>query len=276
MELKVFGNTGRNLSEIGMGTYYDPHWMLWASLGWKRGGGTKVEAMKTGLAGGINMIDTAEVYNSEGLVADAVEDIRREDLFIATKVTPTHLGYDSLHRALERSLRRLRMTYVDLYQIHFPRPGMSMAETMRGMDDLLDQGKIRGIGVSNFSLDKMKEANAALKEGRLASTQMDYSLVQRSIEKDILPYCREENIAVLAYRPLGHGKLASEQARLKEFCEKYSKTPAQIALKWLAAQPGVFPIPRASNPAHVTEDIGASGWQMEEADVRKLGELFPA
>jgi diketogulonate reductase-like aldo/keto reductase len=259
-----------------MGTYYDPDWMFWASFGWRRGGDERVVAMKAGLAGGINMIDTAEIYRSEGLVAEAVKDSKREDLFIATKVSPTHLGYDSIHKALERSLKRLRMSYVDLYQIHFPRPGMSMSETMRGMEDLLDQDKIRAIGVSNFSLDRMKEANASLKKARLASTQMEYSLVHRSIEKDILPYCQQENIAVLAYRPLGHGKLASEQVKLKKFCEKYSKTPTQIALKWLAAQPGVFPIPRASNVAHVTEDLGASGWQMDEADIRELGELFPA
>jgi len=144
------------------------------------------------------------------------------------------------------------------------------------MEDLLDQGKIRAIGVSNFSLRRMKEANASLKKARLASTQMEFSLVHRSTEKDVLPYCREENIAVLAYRPLGHGKLATEPARLEKFCSKYSKTPSQIALKWLAAQPLVFPIPRASTIAHVEEDLGASGWRMDEGDLRELGELYLA
>jgi diketogulonate reductase-like aldo/keto reductase len=259
-----------------MGTYYDPGWMLRAKLGRRQGSSEKVEALKAGIEWGINLIDTAEIYNSEGLVGEAIAGRKREDLFIATKVTPTHLGYDSLLKAADRSLSRLRLSYVDLYQIHHPRPLMPLAGTMRAMEELIEQGKIRNIGVSNFSLNQMIEANAALKKARLASTQMEYSLVHRSIENDILPYCRKENVAVLAYRPLGHGRLASEQDKLKKFCEKYSKTPAQIALKWLSSQPGVFPIPRASNVTHVKENMGASGWQMDEADLRELSDTFPA
>ena len=276
MEFKIFDRTGFMLSEIGMGTYYDPNWMFWALLGWRRGAAQKVEALRAGLAGGINLIDTAEAYNSEVFVAEATKEYKREDLFIATKITPTHLGYKSVFKALERSLKRLRTPYVDLYQIHYPRPLMPIADTMRAMEELLDQGRIRSIGVSNFSLNQMIEANASLKKTKLASTQMEYSLVHRSIEKDILPYCKKENITVLAYRPLGHGKLASEQQKLKKFCEKYSKTPAQIALKWLTSQPGVFPIPRASNALHVKENLLTSGWKLDQEDLRELDELFPA
>jgi diketogulonate reductase-like aldo/keto reductase len=275
MEFKTFGRTGRSVSEIGVGTYYDIPWMFWALLGWKRGAQSKVEAVKAGLAGGINLIDTAESYNSEGFVGDVIGGLKREDLFVATKVTPTHLRYGSVFKALERSLKRLRTPYVDLYQIHYPLPLLSMKGTMRAMEELLDQGKIRGIGVSNFSLKQMKESNSHLKKAQLAATQMEYSLVHRGIEKDIVPYCRENGIAVLAYRPLGHGKLAAEQAKLKKFCEKYSKTSAQIALKWLMSQPNVFPIPRASNVVHVREDVEASGWKMDEDDLRELDRLFP-
>jgi diketogulonate reductase-like aldo/keto reductase len=274
MEFKTFGRTGRRVSEIGVGTYYDTPWMFWALMGWKRGARSKVEAVKAGLAGGINLIDTAEAYNSEGFVSEAIDGLKREDLFIATKVTPTHLRYGSVFKALERSLKRLRTTYVDLYQIHYPMPLLSMKGTMRAMEELLDQGKIRGIGVSNFSLKQMMEVNSSLKKARLAATQMEYSLVHRDIEKDVLPYCRENGIAVLAYRPLGHGKLAAEQVKIKKFCEKYSKTPAQIALKWLMAQPDVFPIPRASNALHVREDVEASGWSIDEEDLRELDRLF--
>jgi len=276
MEIKEFGSTGRRVSELGLGTYYDPHWMFWAFLGWKRGALGRIDAIKAGLDGGINLVDTAEAYNSEGLVAEAIAGRKREDLFIATKVTPTHLGYKSVFRALEGSLKRLRISYVDLYQIHYPRPLMSMKETMRAMEELLDQGKIGGIGVSNFSLKQMVEANSSLKKARLTSTQMEYSLVHREIEKDILPYCRENGIAVLAYRPLGHGSLAVEQTKLTRFCEKYSKTPAQIAIRWLCSQSNVFPIPRASNVAHVNENLGASGWHMEEDDLGELDRLYAA
>lgn len=274
MELKEFGRTGRSVSEIGVGTYYDLNWMFWALLGWKRGTQSRIDAIKAGLAGGINLIDTAEAYNSEGLVAEALAGQKREDIFVATKITPTHLGYKSVFKALERSLKRLRTSYVDLYQIHYPRPLMPMAETMRAMEELLDEGKIRRIGVSNFSLKQMMDANSSLKKAQLTSTQMEYSLVHRDIEKDILPYCRENGIAVLAYRPLGHGRLATEQTKLKRLCEKYAKTSAQIALKWLSSQPNVFPIPRASNVPHVNEDLGVSGWRMEEGDLRDLDRLF--
>jgi diketogulonate reductase-like aldo/keto reductase len=274
MELKVFGKTGHSTTEIGMGTYYDPTWILTAKLGWRRGAARRVEAIKVGLAGGMSMIDTAEVYNSETLVAEAIQGYKREDLFIATKVTLTHLRRKALFRALERSLRRLKTSYVDLYQVHQPNPMVPIRETMGAMEELLEAGKIRAIGVSNFSLKRMKEANSSLKKAQLASTQMSYSLLHREIERDIIPYCRREGIAVLAYFPLGHGKLAGER-KLHAFCEKYSKSPAQVALNWLTSQPDVFPIPRASNPVHVKENLEASGWRLSAQDLQELDKIFP-
>jgi diketogulonate reductase-like aldo/keto reductase len=274
MEPKAFGRTGHDVTEIGMGTYYDPSWILTARLGWKRGAARRIEAMKAGLAGGISMIDSAEVYNSEPLVAEAIQGYKREDLFIATKVTFTHLRRKALFKALERSLRRLKTSYVDLYQVHQPNPIVPIRETMGAMEELVEAGKIRAIGVSNFSLKRMMEANASLKKARLASTQMSYSLLHREIESDIIPYCRREGIAVLAYFPLGHGRLAGER-KLHVFCEKYSKSPAQVALNWLTSQRGVFPIPRASNPVHVKENLGASGWRLSAQDLQELDKIFP-
>ena len=275
METKAFGPTGRAVTEMGMGTYYDTPWMFTSMLGWHRGSNTRVEGLRAGLAGGINLIDTAESYRSEPIVRAAVSGMKREDLFIATKVTPTHLRYGSVKKALERSLRRLGTPYVDLYQIHFPNPVIPLEGTMRAMEELLDEGKTRAIGVSNFSLGQMKKANALLRKARLASTQMEYSLADRSIEKEIIPYCRQEGISVLAYRPLGHGRLASGERALGSVSAKHSRTPAQVALRWLCEQPGVFPIPRASNPIHVAEDLGASGWRLDEEDLRALDEAFP-
>jgi diketogulonate reductase-like aldo/keto reductase len=275
MELKVFGKTERSVTEIGMGTYYDFSWILPAKLGWKRSTARRLEAIRAGLAGGISMIDTAEVYNSEPLVAEAIQGYKREDLFIATKVTMTHLRRKALLGALERSLKRLKTSYIDLYQVHQPSPIVPIRETMGAMEELLEAGKIRAIGVSNFSLKQMMEANASLKKAQLASTQMRYSLQHREIETDIIPYCRREGIAVLAYFPLGHGKLAIEKDKLRPFCERYSKSPAQVALNWLTSQPNVFPIPRASNPAHVRENLEASGWRLSEQDLQELDRIFP-
>ncbi|TLY01862.1 MAG: aldo/keto reductase [Thaumarchaeota archaeon] len=275
MNFKEFGRSGRKVSEVGMGTYYDALWIATATPGWRRDAAQKVEAIKAGLDAGMTLIDTAEIYGSEPLVAKAVEGRKREDLFIATKVWPNHLRRDAVAKALRQSLQRLRLDYVDLYQIHWPNPSVPISETMSAMEELLAQGKILSVGVSNFSLQQLVEANAALKKSRLASNQMSYSLLDRSIERGILPYCEREGIAILAYYPLAHGRLASGERRLEEFAKRRSKTPSQVALNWLTSKAGVFPIPRASEPAHVLEDAGASGWRLSEGEIAELERVFP-
>ena len=276
MKLKEFGRTNKKVSEVGMGTYYDPAWIATAFPGWRRDATRKVEAIRTGLDSGMTLIDTAEIYRSEPLVAKAVQGRKREELFIATKVWPGHLQRDSVIRALEKSLSQLQLDYVDLYQIHWPNPRIPISETMSAMEELVARGRILDVGVSNFSLEQLVEANAALKKSQLASTQMSYNLLDRSIERGILPYCEREGIAVLAYYPLAHGRLASGEHRLEEFAKERSRTPAQVALNWLTSRANVFPIPRASNPPHVAEDVGASGWRLTEDDLAELEGLFPA
>lgn len=278
MNFKALGDSGKKVSEIGMGTYYDPLWIAAArSIGWKRGAPAKTEAMKAGLDGGINLIDTAELYGSEPLVAKAIEGRKREDLFIATKVWPNHLRRDALVHALEKSLKRLETTYVDLYQVHFPNSRVPIAETMAAMEEMKDKGKLLSIGVSNFSLQQMKDANAALKKSQLASNQVQYSLSHRDIEADLLPYCESNKISILAYYPLGHGKLAGAGARgkMEAICNAYSKTSAQVSLNWLASGRNVFAIPRASRAEHVKENLGASGWELKPENKARLQTTFP-
>ena len=165
--------SGTRVSEVGMGTYYDPQWIATArTIGWKRGAASKVEALKAGLDGGMNFIDTAELYGSESLVARAIKGRKREDLFIATKVWPNHLRRDALVRALEKSLGRLETPYVDLYQVHFPNTRVPIEETMGAMEEMKEKGKTLAIGVSNFSLQQTKDAVAALKKSQLASNQV--------------------------------------------------------------------------------------------------------
>jgi diketogulonate reductase-like aldo/keto reductase len=271
--LKNFGKTGRKVSEVGMGTYYDPAWIATAFLGWRRGAAAKVQAIEAGLAGGITLVDTAEIYRSEPLVARALSKSKRDDIFLATKVMPIHLHRDQLVRALEKSLRRLGTAYVDLYQVHQPNGRVPIAETMVAMEELVRAGKVRHVGVSNFNLRQTEEANSALPKSQLTSVQPDYSLINREIERDILPYCEKNGIAVLAYFPLGHGKLASNP-KVGEIAKKYGKTTSQTALRWLARKKVVSPIPRASNLAHVQENVGASGWELEDGDAEKLDAAF--
>ena len=274
METKLFGWTGKQTTPLGMGTYYDFPWIMKSRLGIAGGADAKVDALKAGLEGGVLMIDTAEIYGSEPLVSKAIQGLPRENLFIATKVMFLHLRRGALVKSLERSLRRLNLTYVDLYQVHQPSPFVPIEETMSAMEEMVDRGLVRYIGVSNFSLKQTVKANASLKKSRLASTQMPYHLADRQMEEEILPYCRKENMALLAYFPLGHGKLPSS-GLLSSIGGKYGKTASQVALNWLLSQESVFPIPRASTRAHVMENLGSTGWRLSEEDRAELEKAYP-
>jgi len=270
---KDFAKTGRKVSEVGMGTYYDPMWVATAFLGWRRGGAAKVDAIAAGLDSGVTLLDTAEIYGSEPLVAKAIHGRKREEIFLATKVWPNHLRRDALVRSFNKSLKRLGTNYIDLYQVHWPNPRVPIGETMAAMQQLIDDGKLMHPGVSNFNLEQLKEAQSALPRSELASVQLDYSLVHRHVEEGILPYCDTENIALLAYYPLGHGKLPSDQ-RLEKVASKEGKTKAQVALRWLADKANVFPIPRASLAAHVRENVGAGDWRLSNDENRDLDADF--
>lgn len=278
MEYARFGRTGANVSRIGVGTYYDPLFILGAALlRFRRGRGEKVAALKRALELGINLIDTAELYRTEDMVAEALEGHERERVFICSKVWPSHLRYGDVLKACEASLRRLRTSYIDLYLVHWPNPRIPISETMRAMERLADEGKIRWIGVSNFDLAQVKEAQGALSKHELCAVQVEYSLLERGPERELLPYCRQNGIALMAYRPLAHGVLARAEGKLgstiRELASAYNRTPAQVALNWLLAKDElVFPIPRASRPSRVEESAGAAGWRLKDEDIRRLDE----
>lgn len=274
MELKSFGWTGRQVSAMGMGTYYDFPWIIKARLGNRGGADSKIEALKAGLDGGITLIDTAEIYNSEPLVAKAIAGRKREDLFIATKVMFLHLRRGAVVKALERSLKRLELSYVDLYQIHQPSPFVPIEETMGALEELVDRGLTRFVGISNFSLKQTLAAAKAMKKHRIASIQMPYHLADRRMEKEILPFCKSEGVVLMAYFPLGHGKLTANP-KLQEVGARHGKTPSQVALNWLLAKENVFPIPRASQAVHVRDNLGSVDWRLSEEETRELETAFP-
>jgi diketogulonate reductase-like aldo/keto reductase len=279
MEYHEFGSTGVKVSDVGMGTYYDPAYLT-ISLVFRYKGdrAKKIAALRKGLELGINLIDTAEIYQTEDIVAEAIKDHERENLFLATKVSWHHLRYQSVLRAAENSLKRLKCSYIDLYQIHAPNRRVPVEETMKAMEKLVDEGKVRHIGVSNFSLEQMKKAEEALSKNRLASNQVEYSLKVRTLGNGLLPHCEQKRIAILAYRPIAHGALAKPEGQLKMLMDEISqrnggKTPAQIALNWLIGKSKmVFPIPRASGPERVIENAGSVGWSLKAEDMKKLEE----
>jgi diketogulonate reductase-like aldo/keto reductase len=168
----------------------------------------------------------------------------------------------------------LRTTYIDLYQLHWPNYTIDIEETMGAMEELVDAGKIRFIGVSNFSVHLLKKAQAALSKHKIVSNQVRYSLIERTVERDLLHYCQRNGITLIAYSPFG-SKFSSLQSAdpegvLCKVAETAGKTPAQVALNWLLAKADVVAIPKASTVQHVIEDCGASGWRLSQSECELL------
>lgn len=240
-----------------------------------------VRALRLGLELGMRFIDTAEMYghgHSEEVVAKAIAG-ERESVFIATKVSPENLSYERVIRSCQASLRRLETDYIDLYQLHWPNPSIPIAETIRAMEKLVEDGKVRQIGVSNFSVKQTCEAQEALSKNSLASNQVEYSLLERSIEEELLPYCAREHVTVIAYSPVARGSIPrsgrEEQWRtLDHIAAKYGKTRTQVALNWLICKEPVVAIPKAEDLNHVRENAGSVGWVLKKKDQDALDKAF--
>lgn len=278
MIYRYFGDSGFKCSIIGMGTYYDMRWIFKTYFGIYSKKDKKIEAIKSGIENGINLIDTAELYNSENIIAEAIKDFKRDDLFIATKVFPTHLSPHLLEKAVNRSLKKLNTKYINLYQIHFPSPFVDLSKTLKTMEKLIDNGKINNIGISNFSLKMIKESNNILSKYKLTSVQLDYNIFHRNIENNgILEYCKNNNIAIMPYFPLGHGKVTKEiyNKYFDKIRENIRGIPnANIALSYLISKnDNVFPIPRASNKEHVLQNIKYSDIILNNEQIKILDNI---
>ena len=238
-----------------------------------------IAAIRRGIATGLCHIDTAEMYaggRAEELVGIAMkgQGIRRADYFLTDKVWKTHLRYDDVLRAAEASLKRLGTDYIDLYLIHQVNPDVPEEETIRAMNRLKREGVIRHIGVSNFSEERLKRAQAA-SDAPIVANQLHYNLRIREIEQcGLLDYCRSQGIMVIAWRPLRGLDLALPL--IVTLAEKYGKTPSQIALNWLLCQENVVTITKAANPLHLAENMGALGWVLEKEDAERLRREYPA
>lgn len=263
MDHKKLGTANVQVPEIGLGT-------------WAYTGGP--EPIRRGVHLGASLIDTAESYGTESAVGSAIRDIR-DRVFLATKVSPNHLSMPDVLRAADRSLQRLEVDWIDLYQVHWPNPSIPIEDTMRAMDILLESGKVRYVGVSNFSTTQLKEAQNALTKSRIISNQVEYSLLKRGVEAELLPYCQEQGITVIAYSPLAEGMhniLSKDKADvITKISAATGRTPAQIALNWCIAKENVIAIPKANTVTHVEEDCDASGWRLPEESLDLLDQAFP-
>jgi len=260
MELKRLGDSNVLLPEIGFGT-------------WNYTGG--VEPLRAAIDQGAYLIDTAEAYGNESVVGEAIRGMR-SSVFIATKVLPRNFRRVNLLRAADRSLKQLGTDYIDLYQLHWPNLTVPIEETMQAMAELVDAGKIRFIGVSNFSVAELERAQAALSDHRIVSNQVRYSLIDRTIERELLSYCQRNEITVLAFSPLGSGlpniRAADPDGVLSSVSAMLGKSEAQVALNWVAAKDGVIAITKGSTIERVKENCGASGWKLPPDSLRALSD----
>jgi len=297
MQYMNFGQSGIKASKIGIGVWQ-------ASDEWHGDDEQVIKAIETAGEMGVNLIDTAEGYGggrSEKVLGRALAQLGRERFVIATKVWGLHLRYDELQKAAAASMRRLGVNVIDLYQVHWPDPWeqIPLRETMKALEKLYLEGKIRAIGVSNFAVRDLEEARSYLSRTDIVSNQLRYNLLQRNIEEEVVPYCKRENIAILAWSPLAQGALSGKYSSknipkgdvrvenvifveknmlqvekivsvLSNIAKSHVCTVSQVALNWLASNPLVIPIPGVKNPAQAKENLGSLDFQLSMQELNEI------
>jgi diketogulonate reductase-like aldo/keto reductase len=235
----------------------------------------EIRALRLGLDLGMTLIDTAEMYGdgaSEELVGEAITG-RRDEVFLVSKVLPSNASAAGTIAACERSLRRLRTDRIDLYLPHW-RGGTPLAETLSGLEALVREGEIRHWGVSNFDLADMEELLGLTGGANVQTNQVLFNVSRRSIEFDLLPWCRERGLPVMAYSPIEQGRILAHR-ELGSIAARLDATPAQLALAWLLRQNGIIAIPKAATAEHVRQNRAALRLELSERDLAQIEHAFP-
>ncbi len=259
--------SGQSIPTLGMGTW---------GMGEKRKTRQQeVEALRHGLALGFSLIDTAEMYGEGGaeeVISQAIAS-QREKAFIVSKVYPHNASKQGAIAACDRSLKRLKTDYIDLYLLHW-RSSTPLSETLEAFQTLQQAGKIRSYGVSNFDTNNMKKAVQLKGGNNICTNQVLYNLTRRGIELDLLPWCRQQNIPIMAYSPIEQGRLLDHKA-LQAMAKEKEVTTAQIAIAWLLHQENVIVIPKSSRIEHVEQNYAALNITLSAAELSALNDAFP-
>jgi aryl-alcohol dehydrogenase-like predicted oxidoreductase len=294
IERRTLGWTGEKISPLILGS-------------WEFGTPTiiseeqAIKIIRKAIELGINAIDTAESYGaglSEKIIGKAIKGFKREEIFITTKVSYDHLRYDDVIKSAEGSLRRLETSYIDLYLIHWPHHYIPLRETLKAMEKLWSEGKIRYIGVSNFPLPMLRAAREHLSKTDVAVNQVHYNLLYREIEKELMPYMIQENIAIQAYDPLALGFLIGRREirdeyrwyrlarpeiieaiqplvnEIKTIASEIGRTPAQVVLNWLLIKENVFPVFNTTKEEHLIDNIGSIGWRLSKEHLERIDRIW--
>lgn len=300
METRKLGSNGPEVSVIGFGA-----WAAGGS-GWGEVDDRETNAaIRRSIDLGATFIDTAEVYgggHSEEVVGEAVRELPRDDYFLATKVSGNDLRPAAIRKAVDGSLRRLGVDYVDLYQMHWPDPSADVRDSMQAMDDLVRDGKTRYVGVSNFDVALMERC---LEVRHLDSLQPELSMLEREAESELLPFCQEHGIGVVVYSPMAKGLLTGKYKptdtfprgdvramdplfqceafgrnlriieRLRPIADRHQRSLAQLAIAWSLAHPPVtVTLVGAKRPSQVEENVGGAGWELRPEDMAEIDEIL--
>ncbi|MGB8697851.1 MAG: aldo/keto reductase [Thermosynechococcaceae cyanobacterium] len=263
----LFLPSGAAMPRLGLGT-----WRMGESHASRP---AEIAALRHGIALGMTLIDTAEMYGEGGaetVVAEAIAPCR-SSVFLVSKVYPHNASRQGAIAACDRTLQRLGTNYLDLYLLHW-RGNIPLAETLEAFQSLKTSGKILDFGVSNFDADDLNEAWALPQGPDIAVNQVLYNLTRRGIEWDVLPWCRQHQIPIMAYSPIEQGRLLNHQA-LKAIAQERHATPAQIAIAWLLHQDGVIVIPKSASIERVAENRAALDLQLTPAERSALDQAFP-
>ena len=261
---------GEAVPALGLGT-----WRMGESA---RSRKAEVEAVRLALEIGYRLIDTAEMYGEGGAEevvgeALALAPVRRDEVFIVTKVYPHNASRQGAVAACERSLKRLRTDRIDLYLLHW-RGATPLAETVAAFEHLRTLGRIRHWGVSNFDVDDLRALWAVADGARCAANQVYYSAGERGIEFDLLPWQRRHRLPVMAYCPIGQGALARSEP-LRAIARARGCTPAQLALAWVLRQPDAIAIPKAVQGAHLRDNLAAASMALSAAELTQIDAAYP-
>lgn len=247
--------SGNLIPTVGLGT-----WRLWGDEG--------LAAMRAALAMGYRHLDTAEAYGNHELVGQAIRDYDREEVFITSKVPPERLEYEEVLASCDQALREIGTDYLDLLLLHWPNPQIPMHPTFEALGELVEAGKVRDIGVSNFQPPRLSRA-LSISPVPIANNQVE--LHPLLYQRELLELCRSHGVTVTAYAPLARGKVFTEPV-IVEIARRYGRTPGQISLRWLL-QKGCIVIPRSVNEAHLRENLDLFGWELSPDDEARIDAL---